>query len=66
MNTTSGIISLKISEWSKITKIARIQRGYNVATMYSSYFSNFRPLTYFQSDYTRSYIHTIFLLRMST
>ena len=36
------------------------------ATMYSSYFSNFsnfRPLSYFQSDYTRSCIHTIVLLR---
>ena len=66
LNTASGIITLKISEWSKITKITRIHRGYIVATLYSSYFSNFRPLTYFQSDYTRSYIHTIFLLRMST
>jgi len=28
-------------------------------------FSNFIPLTYFQSDYTRC-IHTILLLRMST
>jgi len=27
MNKTSGIITLKISEWSKITKIARIHRG---------------------------------------
>jgi hypothetical protein len=26
MNTTSGIITLKISEWSKITKITRIHR----------------------------------------
>ena len=28
MNTTSGIITLKISEWSKITKITRIHRGW--------------------------------------
>jgi len=27
MNTTSGIITLKISEWSNITKITRIHRG---------------------------------------
>jgi hypothetical protein len=27
MNATSGIITLKISEWSKITKITRIHRG---------------------------------------
>jgi hypothetical protein len=27
MNKTSGIITLKISEWSKITKITRIHRG---------------------------------------
>jgi len=27
INTTSGIITLKISEWSKITKIVRIHRG---------------------------------------
>jgi len=66
MNTTSGIITLKVREWSKITKIARIHRGCVAATMYSSYFSNFRPLTYFQRDYTRSCIHTIVLLRMST
>ena len=66
MNTTSGIITLKISEWSKITKITRTHRGCNAATMYCSYFSNFRPLTYFQSDYTRSCIHTIVLLKMST
>jgi len=36
MNTPSGIITLKISEWSKITKITRIHRGCNAATMYSS------------------------------
>jgi hypothetical protein len=66
MNTVSGIITLKISEWSKITKITRIHRGCNAATMYSSYFSNFRPLTYFQSDYTTNCIHTIVLLRMCT
>jgi len=36
------------------------------ATMYSSYFSNFRSLAYFQSDYTRSCIHTIVFVRMST
>jgi len=29
MNTTSGIITLKMSEWSKITKIAKIHRGCN-------------------------------------
>ena len=27
INTTSGIITLKISEWSKITKITIINRG---------------------------------------
>jgi hypothetical protein len=27
INTTSGIITPKISEWSKITKITRIHRG---------------------------------------
>jgi len=27
MNTTSGIITLKISKWSQITKITRIHRG---------------------------------------
>jgi hypothetical protein len=27
MNTTSGLIVLKINEWSKITKITRIHRG---------------------------------------
>jgi len=27
INTTSGIITLKISDWSKITKITRIHRG---------------------------------------
>jgi hypothetical protein len=37
MNTTFGIITLKTSEWSKITKITRIHRGCNAATMYSSY-----------------------------
>jgi len=57
MNTTSGIITLKISEWSKITKITRIHCGCIAATMYSSYF---------QSDYTRSCIHTTVLLRMCT
>jgi len=36
------------------------------ATMYSRYFSHFRPLTYFQSDYTRCCINTIVLLKMST
>ena len=46
MNTTSGIITLKISEWSKITKIIRIHRGFIAATMYSNYFSNFRPLIF--------------------
>jgi len=63
MNTTSGITNLKINEWSKIT---RIHRGCIAATMYSSYFSTFRPLTYFQSGYTRCCIHTIVLLKMST
>ena len=33
--------------------------------MHSTYFSHFRPLTYFQSDYTRSCIHTIVLLRLA-
>jgi len=66
MDATSGIITLKITEWSKITKITRIHRGCIASTMYSCYFSNFRPLSYFQSDYTRSCIHTIVLLRMST
>jgi len=60
INTTCGIITLKISEWSKIT---RIHRGCNAATMYSSYF---RSLTYFQSDYTTCCINTIVLLKMST
>jgi len=36
------------------------------ATMYSSYFRNFIPRIYFQSDYTRCCINTIVLLRMST
>jgi len=27
MNTTSGVITLKISEWSKVTKITRTHRG---------------------------------------
>jgi len=31
INTTSGIITLKISEWSKITKITRIHRGCNTS-----------------------------------
>jgi len=39
MNTASGIIALKISEWSKITKITRIHRVCIADTMYSSYFS---------------------------
>jgi len=65
INTTSGIITLKTSEWSKITKITRIHRSCVAATMYSSYLRNFRPLTCFQSDYTRRYINTIVLLRMS-
>jgi len=38
----------------------------NEVTMCSSYFSNFRPLNCFQSDYTRSCINTIVLLKMST
>jgi len=38
----------------------------NTATMYCSYFSNFRLLTYFQSDYARSCVHTVVLPRMST
>jgi len=42
MNTTSGIITLKISEWSKITTVTRIHCGCIAATMYSGYFSNFR------------------------
>jgi hypothetical protein len=29
INTTSGTIILKISEWSKITKVTRIHRGCN-------------------------------------
>jgi len=29
MNTTSGTITLKISEWSKITRINRVHRGCN-------------------------------------
>jgi len=66
MNTTSGIIALKVSEWSKITRITRVHRGCIAATMYSVYSSNFRPLTHFQSDYTRSCIHAIVLVRMST
>jgi len=66
MNATSGIITLKISEWSKVTKITRIHRVCIADTMYSSYFCNFRLLTYFQSDCTRSCIHTIVLLRMGT
>jgi len=66
MNTASGIITLKISEWSKITTVTRIHCGCIAATLYSSYCSNFRPLTYFQSDYTRSCIHTTVLLSMST
>jgi len=66
MNTTSGIITLKISEWSKMTKINEIHGGCNAATMYFIYFCHFRPFTYFQSDYTRSCIHTVVLLRMGT
>jgi hypothetical protein len=66
INTPSGIITLKTREWSKITEITRIHRSCNATTMYSSYFSNFRPLTCFQSDYTRWRINTIVLLRMST
>jgi hypothetical protein len=42
MNTASGIITLKISEWSKITKMTIIHRACNPDTMYYSYFSNFR------------------------
>jgi len=60
----SGIITLKISEWSKIITIPRIHRG--CTTMYSRYCNNFRPLTYFQINYTRCCTNTIFLLRMST
>jgi len=56
INTTSGIITLKISEWPRITKITRIHCGC-AATTYSSYFSNSRPLIYFQSDYTRRCIN---------
>ena len=48
MNTTSGIITLKITEWSKITKITKITR------IHCGF-----------SDYTRSCIDTIVLLRMS-
>jgi len=68
MNTASGIITMKISEWSKITKIiisyivAAAQCSHDVRY---SYFSNFRPLSYFQSDYNRSCINTIVLLKMS-
>jgi len=61
MNTTSGIITLKISEWSKTTKITRIHRGCIAEVVFIHL-----PLTYFQSDYTRSCIHTLVLLRMST
>jgi len=46
INTTSGIITLKTSEWFEIT---RIRRGCNASTTYSCYFSKFRPLTCFQS-----------------
>jgi hypothetical protein len=45
--------------------IGRIHPGCNSATMYSNYFNNFRPLTCFQSNYTRC-INTTVLLRMST
>jgi len=38
MNATSGIITLKTIEWSKITKITRIHRSRVAATMYSSYY----------------------------
>jgi hypothetical protein len=38
INTTSGIITLKISEWSKITKVTRIHHGCIAATMYSRIF----------------------------
>jgi len=65
ITTTSGIITLKTIEWSKITKIARTHRN-NEVTMCSSCFSNFRPLNCFQSNYTRSCINTIVLLKMST
>ena len=66
INTSSGIITLKTSEWSKITKITRIHCTCNATTMYSRYFNNFTPLTCFQSDYTRCCINTIVLLKMST
>jgi len=36
MNKTSGLITLKTNEWSKIIKISRIRTSYcNSATMYS-------------------------------
>jgi len=34
--------------------------------MYFGYFINFRPLTCFQTDYSRSFINTVVLLRTST
>jgi len=41
IHTTPGIITLKTSEWSKITKITRIHRSCIAATMYSSSLSTF-------------------------
>jgi len=54
INTTSGIITLKTIEWSKIARIHR-----KLITICSGNYSNFRPLNCFQSNYTRSCINTL-------
>jgi len=66
INTTSGIITLKTIEWSKITKISRTHPNLIEVMMCSNYFSNFRPLNCFQSNYTGSCINTDVRLKMST
>jgi len=40
MNTTCGIITLKTSEWSKITKITRIHRGCVAVKWWLEFHSN--------------------------
>jgi hypothetical protein len=52
IDAASGIVTLKISQWSKITSV-------KFAALLINLTSNLRPLTYFQSDDTRCCINTI-------
>ena len=58
VNTTSGIITLKIFEWSKITK--------NFSKVNKCLIDLHTRRLLAQSDYTRSCIHRIVLLRTNT